>query len=264
MTASARHRREEIVRLAASAGLAEVADLADRFAVSASTIRRDLAQLETAGRLARTYGGAMAGPQVHAAEPSLRQRIGEAFEEKHALARWCADQVQMGENVMLDAGSTVAALAHELRGRPGLVVTTTSLGVLDELRSAEDVEIRCLGGTLRPVSQAFVGPVTEAALDRMTFDRVFLGADSVDAERGICEADLQQARLKELMAERARQVYVLAHAVKLGRRPFHAWARLRQGWTLVTSSPAPGRSGALDAFRNNGVDVVVVDPERTD
>ena len=65
----------------------------------------------------------------------------------------------------------------------------------------------------------------------MTFDRAFLGADGVTADRGICEADLQQTRLKELMVRRADNVYVLAHAAKLGRAPFHAWAQL----------PGPGR-----------------------
>lgn len=252
---SSRARREEIVRLASAAGLTEVGDLADRFGVSASTIRRDLAQLEEAGQLTRTYGGAVAPQGV--AEPSLRQRIGEAFEEKHAIARWAVGQVAADEAVVLDAGSTVAALAHELRHHAGLSVTTTSLTVMDELKNADEVVLHCLGGTLRMVSQALVGPITEAALERMTFDRAFLGADSVDCERGICEADLAQARLKELMADRARHVYVLAHAVKLGRRPFHAWARLRPGWTLVTT----GSGAAVEPFLRRGVRVVAVDSE---
>ncbi|MDP9998280.1 hypothetical protein [Pseudarthrobacter sulfonivorans] len=36
----------------------------------------------------------------------------------------------------------------------------------------------------------------------MSFDHVFLGADAVTAEDGICEADHAQTRLKELMAAR--------------------------------------------------------------
>ena len=81
-----------------------------------------------------------------------------------------------------------------------------------------------LGGRLRTVSQSFVGPVTEAALERMSFDRAFMGADGVRADRGICEKDLEQTRLKELMMSRADHVYVLAHGAKLGAAPFHAWA----------------------------------------
>ena len=252
-----RHRREEIVRLATSSGLASVEELAAVFEVTASTIRRDLAQLTAEGRLARTYGGAMA--LLAHAEPSLRQRIGEAFEAKRGIARWAARQVVAGETVLLDAGSTVGALAHELRWTTPLTVATTGLTSLQALADAEDVHVECLGGTLRHLSQGFVGPLAEAALERMTFDRVFLGADSVTADRGICEAELEQTRLKELMARQAQRAYVLAHAAKLGRRPFHAWAQLPDGWTLVTDEGA--EAGAVAPFLAAGIEVVVVDAD---
>lgn len=45
------------------------------------------------------------------------------------------------------------------------------------------------------MSQAFVGPLTEAMVQRLTFDRAFLGADAVHAELGICEAGFEQTRL---------------------------------------------------------------------
>ena len=254
-----RQRRAEIVRLAETSGLATVTALAERFAVTPSTIRRDLAQLESAGRLTRTYGGAMAAP-THG-ESSLQQRIGEAFAEKLAIARWAARQIEPGDAVVLDAGSTVAALAHRLHDRTDLTISTTSLAVLGELGGADGgPTVHCLGGTLRPVSQALVGPITESALDRMSFDRGFLGADSVDAERGICEADLGQSRLKELVAQRCRHVYVLAHAAKLGRRPFHAWTPLTPGWTLVTT----GDGARTAPFRERGIRVVTVAVEPPD
>lgn len=75
-------------------------------------------------------------------------------------------------------------------------------------------------------------------MQRLTFDRAFLGADAVTADLGICEAELEQTRLKEIMIERAGEVYVLAHADKLGRKPFHAWAPLPKGATLVTDKAA--------------------------
>jgi DeoR/GlpR family transcriptional regulator of sugar metabolism len=252
-----RQRREEIVRLAETSGLASVTDMAERYAVSASTIRRDLARLESTGRLARTYGGAMAPANT---EPSLQQRIGEAFAEKLAIAQWAAQQVEPGESLVLDAGSTVAALAHQLRDRTGLTIATTSLTVLSELLGAHGLTVHCLGGTLRAVSQALVGPIAENALERMSFDRAFLGADSVDAERGICEADLAQSRLKELMAQRCTHVYLLAHAAKLGRRPFHAWTRLAPGWTLVTT----GQEAQIAPFRERGIHVVTVPVDPSD
>lgn len=251
-------RRDRIVRLATTTGLASVDELSQLFGVTASTIRRDLAKLTTDGRLARTYGGAMA-LSAHP-EASLRQRTGEAFEAKQAIARWAAGQVRPGETLLLDAGSTVGALAHELRTAKDITVATTGLTTLQALSDVETIHVECLGGTLRPLSQGFVGPLTEAALERMTFDRVFLGTDGISPRHGICEADLRQTRLKELMARRADQVYVLAHAAKLGRRPFHAWTALPEGWTLVTDDTADPR--ILEELRGRGVTTVVTEPER--
>lgn len=249
-------RRQAIAELASTTGLASVDELSARFGVTASTIRRDLAALEDGGQLARTYGGARA--IVAHPEADLRQRLGEAHDAKRAIGRWAASQVQPGETVLLDAGTTTAAMAHELRQVGQLTVVTTGLNVLHELSDTTSVEVECLGGTLRPTSQAFVGPTAEAALERRTFDRVFLGADGVTADRGICEAEQRQTRLKELMARGGEQVYVLVHAAKIGRCPFHAWAPLPRHWTLVTDAAATPQ--ALGPFRARGVDVAVVDP----
>jgi DeoR/GlpR family transcriptional regulator of sugar metabolism len=248
-------RQEEIVRLATTTVVTSVDELSARLSVSPSTIRRDLAKLQSRGRLTRTFGGAMA-LQPHA-EDSLRQRVQQAFNAKRGIARWAAQQIRSGETILLDTGSTVAALAHQLRPARGLTVATTSLGVLQELSRVESIHVECLGGTLRHVSEGFVGPLAEAALERMTFDRAFLGADGITAEDGICEADLQQTRLKELMARRSARTYVLAHAAKLGLRPFYAWAPLPQGWTLVTDDSV--NPVALPPFLAHGANVIVVD-----
>jgi DeoR/GlpR family transcriptional regulator of sugar metabolism len=127
-----------------------------------------------------------------------------------------------------------------------------------ELGGAEGVHLTCLGGHFRPLSHAFVGPLAEAALERMTFDAVFLGTDGVSPALGICEADAEQIRLKELMARRSHRVYVLAHAAKLGAAPFHAWAPWQPGWTLVTDTSAD--PALLDALRARDVEVLLAPP----
>lgn len=254
---TAKARREEIYRLATTAGLTSVEELSQRFQVTASTIRRDLALLNEQGKLARTYGGALA-IGAHP-EASLRQRIGEAFEQKQAIAQWAAEQVLPGESILLDGGSTVGALAHALHGHTSLAVTTPALNTVQELSDSPGVQVDCLGGRLRSVSQTFVGPLAEAALERMTFDRVFLGADAVTADDGICEADQSQTRLKELMARRGTHVYVLADSSKLGQRPFHAWVRLPLPWTLVTDASAD--PDQVELFRRAGTQVQTVPVE---
>jgi DeoR/GlpR family transcriptional regulator of sugar metabolism len=66
---------------------------------------------------------------------------------------------------------------------------------MQELVDSEGIEVDCLVGRLRSVSQSSVGPLAEAALERMSLDRVFLG-DAVTVEDGIYEADHPQIRRK--------------------------------------------------------------------
>ena len=252
-------RREEILELATTTGLASVDELSDRLGVTASTIRRDLAKLTAQGMLARTYGGAM--PLSQSPEASLRERLGEASTAKQAIARWASSVIECGETVLLDAGSTTAALAQEIKDAPhltDLTVVTAGLSTVVALAEADGIDVIALGGRVRTLSQAFVGPLAESAISRLSFDRAFMGADSVHPERGICEAALEQTVLKELMMSRAAHTYVLAHGTKLGQSPFHAWAVMPPRWTLVTDDSADPL--AVQAFRDRGVEVVIVSP----
>ncbi|MEV7090522.1 DeoR/GlpR family DNA-binding transcription regulator [Streptomyces sp. NPDC093085] len=248
-------RRELILRMVAADGTVAVEELARTLAVTPSTIRRDLALLTEQGKLARTYGGAIT--PGHAPEPSLNQRSGLAVAEKDRIARWAAARIARGDTVILDAGTTTGRLARHLRGRRELTVITNGLTTLVELAEADGIEVVTLGGTLRHVSHGFVGPLAELALSRLTADKVFLGADGLDAALGICEASLQQTSLKELMAARGAEVYVLADSGKFGQRPFTAWAPLDRAWTLVTDTGATEEQ--LAPFRESGnVTVVTV------
>lgn len=248
-------RREQIVTLASETGLASVEDLAVQFSVTPSTIRRDLAQLSADGRLARTYGGAIA-PNAHT-ESSLREREQEGYAAKSAIAAWVASQIEPGETIFLDAGSTTSLLARRLPEQADLTVVTSSIPVITALQGRTDLDLICLGGRLRPLSRAFVGPLTEVALERLSFDRLFLGTDGVSVDGSICEAELDQTRLKELLAGRSRHTYVLAHSAKLGVAPFNSWANLGSDWILVTDTAAD--PGFTEAFTAGGRQVVTVD-----
>lgn len=255
MARKTERRREQIVALASEDGLASVEALASRFGVTASTIRRDLAHLSDAGLIARTYGGAIA-PRAHT-ESSLREREREGFAAKSAIAAWAAARIEPGETIMLDAGSTTSLLARRLPEPAGVTVVTASIPAITALRGRDDVEVICLGGRLRPLSLAFMGPLTELALERLTFDRLFLGTDGVADDGGICEAELDQTWMKELLASRAREVYVLAHSAKLGQTPFNSWARLEGAWTLVTDDGAD--PAFVERFSRDGRSVVTVE-----
>jgi len=128
--------------MAASNGLTSVEELSATFDVTPSTIRRDLAKLTAQGKLARTYGGVMS--LAHHPEASLRQRLGEAHAAKRDIARWAADQIEPGETILLDAGSTMGALADAITKMPELnelTVVTAGISAMGTLTDSVGIDV---------------------------------------------------------------------------------------------------------------------------
>jgi DeoR/GlpR family transcriptional regulator of sugar metabolism len=212
-----------------------VTELAQRYDVSESTIRRDLTRLSESGEIVRTYGGALSSGTE---EQTLQERESIARAEKAAIARAAEAHVTGCRMVLLDAGTTVGALASRLATHDGLTVATPGLTSVDILAGVPGIELIVIGGAVRPTSLGMVGPLAESAVSRLTADAAFLGADGVVAGRGICEARPEQVALKALMIERSRAVHVLVDAQKLGRGESHWWATFTRPWTLITDAGA--------------------------
>lgn len=234
-------------------GEVDVADLARRFGVSASTVRRDLQRLSEENAVRRTYGGAILA--THSPETTLGERQAVRGPQKRAIALAALASIRDGETLILDAGSTVMALGVLLKGRR-LAVVTNNIALLPFLAGEEGIEVTVLGGGLRGTSMGTVGPLAIEAMRRITADKVFMSADGVVAGRGLCEASLDQVALKSLMMEQAREVVVLADETKLGRAEQSAWAPLPARWRLVTDAPATSRQVA--ALAAAGAEVTAV------
>lgn len=236
---STRRRRDSMVALLGE-GDVSVHELAARFGVSLSTVRRDLAALADLGRIMRTYGGAVDSRGV---ERSWHDKERTERPEKAAIAGVAAALVRPGDVVLLDAGTTVAGVARELRHRTDITIVTNGLSSLLELADGS-VDVEVLGGRLRRPNEALLGTRTEQALRRITPDMAFLGVDGLDPVRGINCPDFEQAALKEAMAEGARAVWVLADHTKLAGPPsFPYWAGMPAGTGLI-SGAGPSRLAA--------------------
>lgn len=229
-------RRREAMVQAVLSGMTEVGALCDHFGMSEVTVRRDLRALADEGLILRTYGGA-ASVSVHAPEESLEQRSHSFQAEKDAIGQAAAAHVAAGDTVFLDAGTTTAALAKVLAGRQDIRVITNNLLVVQALAGSH-VGVTLIGGDVRESSMSTFGPLAQLALSRVTFDKAFLGADGVVAGRGLCEATVDQAFLKECIIRQAANVFVLVTSDKLNRDSQQHWTPVEKPWTLVTNALA--------------------------
>ncbi|WP_034381943.1 DeoR/GlpR family DNA-binding transcription regulator [Herbaspirillum sp. CF444] len=249
-------RRREAMVQAVLSGMTEVGALCEHFGMSEVTVRRDLRALADEGLILRTYGGA-ASVSVHAPEESLEQRSHSFQAEKDAIGRAAAAHVAAGDTVFLDAGTTTAALAKVLAGRQDIRVITNNLLVVQALAGSH-VGVTLIGGDVRESSMSTFGPIAQLALSRVTFDKAFLGADGVVAGRGLCEATVDQAFLKECIIRQAANVFVLVTSDKLNRDSQQHWTPVEKPWTLITNALA-GHAGLHTFAEIAGVHIESVD-----
>jgi DeoR/GlpR family transcriptional regulator of sugar metabolism len=249
-------RRERIVELLVRRGEEPlpVEEVAATFDVSPATVRRDLEQLRSEGRITRTYGGAVLGSAT--AELSVRQRELSHAAEKDAIAQKAAELVQPGDVVLLDAGSTTERLARVLRTIPGLTVVTNGVAATTTLLEYGDSEIVVLGGRLRRINQTISGAAAEQMVRGLYADVAFIGADAVDPRRGVASRTLEQSTLKSLMAEHARTVAVVADSTKLTGGWTSYWSPLQRPWLLLTDDGAEPE--VLSSFRDVDPPIEVV------
>lgn len=247
-----RERHDAILALLRE-GVVGVEELAERVDVSPSTVRRDLNRLAGQGRIARTYGGALVRESFH--ERSFSESEGLHQEAKAVIAAEAAARVPEGASVFLDAGTTCLALARLLARRGPRTVYTRGLETAVLLCAVSDIDVVILGGQIQPLSHGVVGPLSTFALDRVSFDIAFLGADVVDPSRGLGEPTGEETLVKERAASRASQVFLLTDSSKLRPADVPAWVPLDPSWTLITDARAADE--ALRALEVSEVRVVV-------
>ena len=206
-------RRHTILSLLNEQGEVTVDELSQRFETSEVTIRKDLAVLEANGLLLRCYGGAVQLPQELLTEPGK-----QIAPLKLAIARAAVARIREHARIIIDSGSTTAAMIPQLGHKPGLVVMTNSLNVANALRNIEHEPVLLMtGGTWDPHSESFQGQVAEQVLRSYDFDQLFIGADGLDIARGTTTFN-ELLGLSRVMAEVAREVIVLVESDKLGRK----------------------------------------------
>lgn len=232
----ASQRQLRIMDVLRRQGAVAIAELAQTFAVSAMTIRRDLDELGRQGVLQRTHGGAIALSAPVSEDPTFTQRQQIRAAAKQAIANIAASLVAPRELILLDSGSTIATLAPVFTSWPELTVVSYSLPVVQELAGTYGSRLICTGGSFDPLINAFVGPLAEQMLNDVRFDVAFLGASSVSASDGFSNSNLQNLALQRIALRAARRVYLLADSEKLSRPPFWIVAGLEHITALITDS----------------------------
>jgi DeoR/GlpR family transcriptional regulator of sugar metabolism len=237
-------RQQRIAEYVTGRGRARISELAEHFAVTEQTVRKDLRLLSDRGVLKRTHGGAIAlRPLV---DRELAGREATHQEAKRRIGRACLELLHDGDAAFLDSGTTVGSVSRALAAVQqgsaprfrNLTVLTSALDVARELAEVPAVEHVLLGGQLRSQSGAVVGSLAVQNLQRFTVEVAFIGVSGF-SEDGLSVWNVAEAEVKAAIIERARHVVVPFDASKVGASDFAHVCDLDEVDTVVIDEAAP-------------------------
>ncbi|MBR5559411.1 MAG: DeoR/GlpR transcriptional regulator [Oscillospiraceae bacterium] len=232
------HKRKELIKeMVSKYRIVRVSDLSERFQTSDVTIRRDLKELEEAGLLKRTHGGAIKVTNT-AFDPALVDLETTQVAEKLQIAREAYKHINDNDAIVLDPSSTVAYLATLLKSgeKKNITLVTNSFKEVMELVDCPEVEVIHIGGQLRHKLQSAIGPIAEASLRNLKVDKAFIGCNGIDFQNGYTTTNLFEGQIKQAMMKSANQTYMLADSSKFHQTYLGVVAPINGVDYLITDS----------------------------
>lgn len=243
-------RKQIILKILDEKGDVDVKELAQVLETSEITVRRDLGTMASDGLLYRTHGGAMKLSLVN--QPiSFVQKSAVNADKKDHICRIAAAQIQDGDVIFMDCGSTVFRMCGFIRDKR-IKVITNSLPVVHELLNSA-VSINLIGGEVDAERQAVHGSMSIEHIRRYQADKAFLGVGGISVEKGLSAVSEKEAEMTLSMAANAQVTYLLCDSSKLGKDKYLTFAPLTLVNVLITDEQS---SEIIQAFTNAGVNVL--------
>jgi DeoR family fructose operon transcriptional repressor len=237
-----------------------VRDMADRYNVAESTIRRDLEQLQERGLIDRAHGCAISKDESSGGSPfSARTTLN--IEAKQASGQAASMMIHPGETVFIDGGTTTEYILPNILHLEGLTIVTCGLNIV--LRLLENPQIRTIliGGLVTLPSMSLI-PLHRNdynQLSELRVDKAFISASSVSAEYGVMNSFLDRIPTKRMALEISKQAIVVVDGSKVGKISLGEIAPISDFDFLATDATAP--QDELEKIR--ALNVVVLVAENT-
>lgn len=210
--------------------------LASEFNVSIETIRRDFDQLSEAGRLNRTFGGAVL---VQTREAELSRRVMMMVRERSSIALKIASMVEDHDTLMIGAGATTWFVAKELaRSKRHLSVVTHSMDVATALSANPTHTVLLPPGQYSDEERLVYGSETVAYLANYSASKAILGASGVSTA-GCSNVEVNAGMVYKAMAGQCTEVLVGADHSKFNIGALFTFLKWAPNVNLITDQPPP-------------------------
>lgn len=248
-------RLKKIEELLMENGSVMISNLSELLEVSEETIRRDLEKLEKTNKLKRVRGGAyLPETSDHEVPIGIREKI--FLEEKQLIGKRCVELIEEGDCIMLDSSTTVLHIAKNLNAsKKKVTVITNSLKVADEFQNSKNVELICLGGTLRKSTSSFVGYMTTDSLEKLSADKAFISCTAISADFGVTDNHELEAVIRKKMLVNSMKKYLTLDYTKFDSPSINKICKLSELDVIITDKKIPKKY--RDVLVKNEVEIII-------
>lgn len=245
-------RQEQILDALERNPTKRVNTLAKDLGVSTETVRRDLAELDESGQIARTYGGAVRTVEF---EPALAERLKLHIEEREKIACEAVAHIGDAQSLFIGGGATTLHFSRALRSIDRkITVLTATFSIAIELAANPLIEVVSLPGIVEPKEGLVCGPDTVDHIARYKVSAAIMGASAID-QTGASEALLSAAQVYTAMIKHSDQSIILADSSKFGMRSLQSILNWNSATTLITNQPPSAH--LRDSIESYGTTILV-------
>lgn len=230
-------RQRQILDQARREGEVLVDALAQRFDVTAQTIRRDLGQLCAMRLLRRTHGGASASDGVSNLGYAARQML--AAQQKVAIGQRAASLISNDASLFVNIGTTTEEVARHLTAHAGLLVITNNINVVNLLKPCSNIRLMIAGGSVRHEDGGVVGDQAVDFFQQFRVDYAVIGVSAIEEDGTLLDFDPSEVRVARTIIDNARSVILVADSTKFERSAPVRIGHVSQVDYIVTDASVP-------------------------
>ncbi|HYC40640.1 MAG TPA: DeoR/GlpR family DNA-binding transcription regulator [Chitinophagaceae bacterium] len=187
--------------------------------VSEDTIRRDLQELASEGKVIKVHGGALSHAFNHMQFP--RNGV-YSQNEKIRIAKKAIGLIRSGMFILTSGGTTIIEMARCLPPELKATFISGSIPAIVEYMNHPNIDVILVGDKVSKSSKITLGPEAIAKIRDVKADLCFLGTNAIDREHGITDNDWDVVQLKKAMIESSKKVVCLAISEKINTvQPIH-------------------------------------------
>ncbi len=252
-------RRQKIIEILQRERAKGLVDLAGILGVSYMTIRRDMKEMESAGKVSVINGVGVLASDLHFSNDrpySLAVAGSEMVDAKNRIGQKAVSFIENNDVIIIDTGSTTEFVARHLPEDKNITIICYTINSLVEVYKRPNCQIIFPGGFFHNDTLMFESPEGLDLIRRNRANKAFISATGVSEKYGVMCDNHYETPMKRTIIESSLKRFLLFDSSKYDRVRIALYAELGDFDAIITDTGAP--KSIHKTAKKYGIDVHLV------